>query len=228
MQVVVVDFTTCLTVEEAVKDLMHQEEYHRATAQRGVLEHGRTGDGFELMFGINHLGHFLLTNLLLERLKESGPSRVVNVSSLAHDFGNIDFDCLNSHKALGTGTSFMHRFQIYSDSKLCNILFTHELAKRLQGTKVTCYSLHPGCVRTKLLKDVNPFLRTLMIPVEVLFIKNTTQGCQTTLHCALQEGIEHLSGRYFSNCTVKEVGAKAKDDATATKLWEISNKFCEL
>uniref|UniRef100_A0A3Q3AWC8 Dehydrogenase/reductase (SDR family) member 13b.1 n=1 Tax=Kryptolebias marmoratus TaxID=37003 RepID=A0A3Q3AWC8_KRYMA len=110
----------------------------------GVLMHGRTEDGFELMFGVNHLGHFLLTNLLLERLKECGPSRIVNVSSLAQNFGKIDFNCLNSHKALRLGTSFTQMFQIYSDSKLCNVLFTYELAKRLQGTNVTCYSLHPG------------------------------------------------------------------------------------
>ena len=97
-----------------------------------------------MMFGVNHIGHFLLTNLLLERLKTCGPSRVVTVSSVGHNFGKIDFKCLNTHKALGTGTSFWQTMQIYSDSKLCNVLFTHELAKRLQGTKVTCYSLHPG------------------------------------------------------------------------------------
>ncbi|XP_037837446.1 dehydrogenase/reductase SDR family member 13-like isoform X2 [Kryptolebias marmoratus] len=194
----------------------------------GVLMHGRTEDGFELMFGVNHLGHFLLTNLLLERLKECGPSRIVNVSSLAQNFGKIDFNCLNSHKALRLGTSFTQMFQIYSDSKLCNVLFTYELAKRLQGTNVTCYSLHPGSIKTEVLKDINPFVQMLLTPISSFFIKNTTQGCQTTLHCALQKGIEHLSGRYFSNCTVKEVRAKAKDDAAPKKLWEMSEKFCQL
>lgn len=110
----------------------------------GVYMSGRTEDGLGLMFGVNHIGHFLLTNLLLDRLKQCGPSRVVNVSSMAHNFGKINFDCLNTHKALRFGTSLFDVLQGYSDSKLCNILFTHELAKRLQGTKVTCYSLHPG------------------------------------------------------------------------------------
>lgn len=111
---------------------------------------GRTEDGFGLMFGVNHLGHFLLTNLLLKRLKECGPSRVVTVSSMAHNFGSIDFNCLSTHKALGLGTSFVPVLKIYSDSKLCNVLFNHELAKRLRGTNVTCYSLHPGqCCRNK-------------------------------------------------------------------------------
>ncbi len=110
----------------------------------GLYVEGRTEDGLGMMFGVNHIGHFLLTNLLLDRLKECGPSRVVNVSSSAHNFGKIDFDCLKIHKTLGLGTSFMETAQVYSDSKLCNVLFTHELAKRLRGTKVTCYSLHPG------------------------------------------------------------------------------------
>lgn len=110
----------------------------------GIFMQGRTEDGLGMMFGVNHIGHFLLTNLLLDRLKQCEPSRVVNLSSVAHNFGKIDFDCLNTHKALGLGDSLTQVFQIYSDSKLCNVLFTHELAKRLQGTKVTCYSLHPG------------------------------------------------------------------------------------
>lgn len=110
----------------------------------GIYMQGQTEDGLGMMFGVNHIGHFLLTNLLLDRLKQCEPSRVVNVSSMAHNFGKIDFDCLNTHKALGLGTSFTEALQIYSDSKLCNVLFTHELSKRLQGTKVTCYCLHPG------------------------------------------------------------------------------------
>lgn len=97
-----------------------------------------------MMFGVNHVGHFLLTNLLLERLKQCGPSRIVNVASTGHNAGTIDFDCLTKHKALGLSTSFSGVFKIYCDSKLCNVLFTHELAKRLRGTQVTCYSLHPG------------------------------------------------------------------------------------
>lgn len=105
---------------------------------------GRTEDGLGMMFGVNHVGHFLLTNLLLERLKQCGPSRVVTVASSGHNFGKIDFDCVTKHKALGLSTSFTGVFKIYADSKLCNVLFTHELAKRLRGTKVTCYSLHPG------------------------------------------------------------------------------------
>lgn len=110
----------------------------------GVYMQGTTEDGLGLMFGINHLGHFLLTNLLLDRLKQCAPSRIVTVSSYLHNYGNLDFDILRTHKEFGVGQSSRDVFRIYSHSKLCNVLFTHELAKRLQGTHVTCYSLHPG------------------------------------------------------------------------------------
>ncbi|XP_028319910.1 dehydrogenase/reductase SDR family member 13b.1 [Gouania willdenowi] len=194
----------------------------------GIYMQGQTDDGLGMMFGVNHIGHFLLTNLLLERLKECGPSRIINVSSVAHHFGKIDFDCLNTTKSLGQGTTFMEVLQVYSNSKLCNVLFTHELAKRLQGTNVTCYSLHPGAINSELARNTSSFAQWFLLPVTTFFFKNTIQGSQTSLHCALQEGIEHLSGRYFSNCTVKEVSDKAKDDATAKKLWELSERLCGL
>ncbi|XP_068172709.1 dehydrogenase/reductase SDR family member 13-like [Antennarius striatus] len=194
----------------------------------GIYMQGRTDDGLGMMFGVNHIGHFLLTNLLLKRLKACGPSRVVNVSSMAHMFGKIDFDFLNTHKALGLGSSTTQVFKIYSHSKLCNILFTHELAKRLQGTKVTCYSLHPGAINTELARNAPNLLHVLLKPLTLMFFKNPVQGAQTTLHCALQQGIEPLSGRYFSNCTVKNLCAKAKDDAAAKKLWELSETLCGL
>ncbi|KAM3615976.1 uncharacterized protein V6R79_010454 [Siganus canaliculatus] len=194
----------------------------------GLLMQGRTEDGFGMMFGVNHLGSFLLTNLLLDRLKECGPSRIVNVSSVGHNFGKIDFECLNAQKALGLGSSFMELNQIYFDSKLCNVLFTHELAQRLEGTKVTCYSLHPGAINTELARNTSAIFQLLLTPITSFFFKNPVQGAQTTLHCALQEGLEPLSGRYFSNCTVRDVYAKAKDDAAAKKLWELSERFTGL
>ncbi|XP_043986823.1 dehydrogenase/reductase SDR family member 13-like [Gambusia affinis] len=192
----------------------------------GVLLIGRTEDGFGLMFGVNHLGHFLLTNLLLDRLKECGPSRVVNVSSAAHNWGRVDFDCLNTHRDLGVGTSGLDCFRVYGDSKLCNVLFTHELAKRLKGTKVTCYSLHPGAIQTELGRNTDGTIHVIFSNLGKLFFKTPLQGSQTTLHCALQEGIEHLSGHYFSNCTASNVFAKARDDAASKKLWDISERFC--
>lgn len=110
----------------------------------GLVADGRTEDGFGIEFGVNHLGHFLLTCLLLDRLKESPGARVITLSSMAHQWGKINFDALVTSKDLGSGRYSWQFFQAYCNSKLCNVLFTHELAKRLKGTNVTCYSVHPG------------------------------------------------------------------------------------
>lgn len=194
----------------------------------GVYMQGTTDDGLGLMFGVNHLGHFLLTNLLLDRLKECVPSRIVTVSSYLHNYGNLDFDTLRTHKEFGVGDSPASVFWIYSNSKLCNVLFTHELAKRLQGTNVTCYSLHPGAINSDLTRNLTKMSRRLLKPVAALFFKDVEAGAQTTLYCAVQEGIESLSGRYFSNCDVQKVKPKAQDDAVAKKLWEVSETLCGL
>lgn len=110
----------------------------------GLMNSGKTEDGFGMIFGVNHLGHFLLTVLLLDRLKASGPSRVVTVASKMYEFGKVDFNCLSAHRDLRLGENDYQLWWKYCHSKLCNVLFTYELAKRLQGTDVTCYSLHPG------------------------------------------------------------------------------------
>ncbi|XP_067289060.1 dehydrogenase/reductase SDR family member 13 [Pseudorasbora parva] len=194
----------------------------------GLVVDGKTEDGFGRIFGVNHLGHFLLTVLLLDRLKECGPSRVVTVSSMAHWWGKIDFNCINTHKDLALGNSTLDLLKLYSHSKLCNILFTHELAKRLKGTNVTCYSLHPGAIKTDIGRYGTLWWRLIMAPILLLFFSDVESGAQTSLHCALQEGLEPLSGRYFSACGVRNVPAKARDDATAKKLWEVSERLVGL
>ncbi|XP_068174204.1 dehydrogenase/reductase SDR family member 13-like [Antennarius striatus] len=191
----------------------------------GVMSAGRTEDGFDVALGVNHLGHFLLTALLLERLQRCGPSRVVTVASCLHRFGRIDFPLLASRKDCGGGRAPWHSQQAYCTSKLCNVLFTRELANRLEHSSVTCYCLDPGVVSTELSRHVSWWQRLLWMPLEKLFLLDPGAGSQSTLHCALQEGIEPLSGRYFSNCAPQQVGAKARDDAVAKKLWEVSEKL---
>ncbi|KAM6970458.1 retinol dehydrogenase 12-like [Aplochiton taeniatus] len=110
----------------------------------GLVGDGRTEDGYGVQLGVNHLGHFLLTCLLLDRLKRGTGSRIVTLSSMAYRWGHVDFDTLITKKDLGTGRYSWQFFKAYCNSKLCNVLFTHELAKRLKGTNVTCYSVHPG------------------------------------------------------------------------------------
>lgn len=194
----------------------------------GLVADGRTEDGFGIEFGVNHLGHFLLTCLLLERLKEASGGRVVTLSSMAHRWGLIDFEALVVNRHLGTGRYSWQFFQAYCNSKLCNVLFTHELAKRLRGTNVTCYSVHPGIVRTELSRHVSLWQKVFIEPVAQLLFLDPEAGAQTTLHCSLQEGIEPLSGRYFSCCAPQEVSAQARDDTVARKLWEVSEKLCGL
>ncbi|XP_070697868.1 dehydrogenase/reductase SDR family member 13-like isoform X2 [Pempheris klunzingeri] len=186
----------------------------------GVVADGRTEDGFGIEFGVNHLGHFLLTRLLLDRLKEVGGGRVVTLASMAYRWGHIDFN-------VSTQYSWQF-FQAYCSSKLCNVLFTYELAKRLRGTNVTCYSVHPGVVRTELSRHVSLWQKVFIEPVARLLFLDPEAGAQTSLHCALQEGIEPLSGRYFSCCAVQDVCARGRDDAVARRLWEVSEELCGL
>lgn len=193
----------------------------------GLLFGGKTEEGFGMIFAVNHLGHFLLTMLLLDRLKASGPSRVVTVSSEGHKGGKVDFNCLTTHRDLSLGDNDFQLFHKYCHSKLCNILFTTELAKRLEGTNVTCYSLHPGIIKTEIGRHTGLWWRCVAVPLAYPFLVDAESGAQTTLHCALEPGIEHLSGHYFSRCA-PHTNLKARDDATAKKLWELSESFCGL
>uniref|UniRef100_A0A671QAB2 Dehydrogenase/reductase SDR family member 13-like n=1 Tax=Sinocyclocheilus anshuiensis TaxID=1608454 RepID=A0A671QAB2_9TELE len=184
---------------------------------------GRTEDGIGMILGVNHIGPFLLTNLLLERLKECAPSRVVNVSSCGHDLGTIDFDCINTHKKLALGSSDTELFRAYTHSKLCNVLFTHELAKRLEGTSVTLRV----CNISELARDINEWhTHIIKAIISKFWATDPVSGAQTTLYCALQENIEHLSGRYFSDCQLVQVKPEARDDGIAKKLWDVSEKLC--
>ncbi|KAF3831060.1 hypothetical protein GH733_002298 [Mirounga leonina] len=163
-------------------------------------------------------GHFLLTHLLLERLKESTPSRVVNLSSVLHHAGKIRFHDLQGEKRYSRGLAYCH-------SKLANVLFTRELAKRLQGTGVTTYAVHPGVVSSELVR--HSFLLCLLWRIFSPFVKSAREGAQTSLHCALAEGLEPLSGKYFRYVEAVLVFSItwARDNETAERLWNVS---CEL
>ncbi|NXN32835.1 RDH14 dehydrogenase, partial [Nycticryphes semicollaris] len=177
----------------------------------------KTEDGFEMQFGVNHLGHFLLTNLLLGLLKNSAPSRIVVVSSKLYKYGEINFEDLNSE--ISYNKSFC-----YSRSKLANILFARELARRLEGTGVTVNSLHPGIVKTNLGRHVNiPLLaKPLFNLVSWAFFKTPLEGAQTSIYLASSPDVEGVSGKYFGDCKEEELLPKAMDDLVARKLWDIS------
>ncbi|XP_078397643.1 retinol dehydrogenase 14a [Cetorhinus maximus] len=183
----------------------------------------KTEDGFEMQFGVNHLGHFLLTNLLLDLLKRSAPSRIVVVSSKLYKYGEINFDDLNSEKSYNKSFG-------YSRSKLANILFTHELAKQLEGTGVTANVLHPGIVRTNLGRHINIPLLGLPVfkMVSWAFFKTPEQGAQTSLYLATSPEVKEVSGKYFGDCKQEELLPKAMDDAVAKKLWDMSERMVGL
>ncbi|XP_003787465.1 retinol dehydrogenase 14 [Otolemur garnettii] len=177
----------------------------------------KTEDGFEMQFGVNHLGHFLLTNLLLGLLKSSAPSRIVVVSSKLYKYGDINFEDLNSEQSYNK--SFC-----YSRSKLANILFTRELARRLEGTNVTVNVLHPGMVRTNLGRHIHipPLVKPLFNLVSWAFFKTPVEGAQTSIYLASSPEVEGVSGRYFGDCKEEELLPKAMDESVARKLWDIS------
>ncbi|XP_061193007.1 uncharacterized protein LOC133201230 [Saccostrea echinata] len=180
----------------------------------------KTAEGFEMQFGTNHLGHFLLTNLLLDKIKKSAPARIVNVSSLAHIFTDkINFDDINSEKSY-------NRTQAYAQSKLANILFSRELSRRLKGTGVTVNSLHPGSVITELQRYVPGY--KIIWPLIALIFKTPREGAQTNIYCAVDESLDNVTGKYFSDCAVKEESKAAQDDEAARRLWEVSAQMVNL
>ena len=194
-----------------------------------VCPYEETEDGFEMQMATNHLGHFLFTNLLLDKMISNAPSRIINVSSLAHEFGAIDLNDLNydnrSYSRVGA----------YAQSKLANILFTRELAKRLEGTGVTTYSLHPGSIRTELGRHIEnaigPFkyiVNILMYPLQLLMCKTPVEGAQTTIYCAVEESLSTETGQYYCDCAWKDPKPQAKDDFMARSLWDLSAKLVHL
>ncbi|XP_060538354.1 dehydrogenase/reductase SDR family member 13-like isoform X1 [Pantherophis guttatus] len=188
----------------------------------GVFMTGQTADGFEQAFQVNHLAHFLLTHLLLDRLKRCAPSRVITVVSSMHVFGKIDFRTI--HKPV---KGMWNALLSYCNSKLANILHVRELANQLEGTNVTCYAIHPGAVRTEIGRSFPRWLHWSLSFMQ-LFSRDCDAGAQTSIYCATEEGIERLSGRYFVDCRLSEPWPQACDDQLAKKLWEFSERLVGL
>ncbi|CAK8690238.1 unnamed protein product [Clavelina lepadiformis] len=194
-----------------------------------------TDDGMELTYQTNHFGPFLLTTLLQDLLKKSGPgSRIVNVASFVNKMAKLNLDYISPEKAKHSiahmqQDSFLKRKAeslLYANSKLMNILFTFELAKRLQGTGVLVNCACPGVVNTSLM-DRSKRLVTIIIHFLLLVIaKSPKQGCQCILHCAISSRAGEVSGKYFRNCQISDdTHPMAKDSEARTKLWKISEEL---
>ncbi len=179
-----------------------------------------TADGLEHTFALNHLAPFLLTNLLLDRLKASAPARVVTVSSGAQAAGRINFDDLQGARSYSGQRA-------YSQSKLANILFTNELARRLQGTGVTANSVHPGVVRTNFGSEDQAGFFRIISPLVRPFLKTPTQGASTPIYLASSPDVDGITGQFFANRKPKSAN-KAADLDVAARLWRVSTDLVGL
>lgn len=201
-------------------------EYKQKYTQLHVLIHNAgganstrklTSEGYEATFALNYLAPFLLTWSLLDVLKASAPARVVNVSSMAHNNGQIDFADLQGEKRYNT-------WKAYSQAKLALILFTYELARQLQGTGVAVNALHPGVIASNFDQGLNSFMRLgwkLITP----FISSVEQGAKTTLYLATSPDVEGISGKYFSERKEKQSSRLSYDLAVGQRLWQIAEEL---
>jgi NAD(P)-dependent dehydrogenase (short-subunit alcohol dehydrogenase family) len=192
------------------------DRLHILVNNAGIMERSRkvSRDGIELVFAVNHLAPFLLTTLLLETIKASAPSRIVNVASEAHKGGNLDFNDIEMKKQF-------NGWKAYSQSKLANILFTRKLSSMLIGTGVTANSLHPGVVATNIFTMIPPFLR----PITKMFMLTPAQGAETTIYLASSPEVENITGEYFNKKKVALTSAKAQSADLADRLWKVSEQY---
>jgi retinol dehydrogenase-14 len=180
-----------------------------------------TVDGLEETFAVNHLGYFLLTNLLLDLIERSTPSRVVNVASVAHRHGDLDFENLNYERG---GYAIM---KAYARSKLANVLFTAELARRLAGKGVTVNCVHPGAVATNIWSRAPWFARPLLALAKP-FMRSPEQGGRSIVHLAASPELEGLTGGYYEKDRLARPSRLAQDEALARRLWEVSARLVHL
>ena len=174
-----------------------------------------TVDGLEHTLALNHLASFLLTNLLLERLTQSAPARVVTVASGAHTMGRIDFDDLQGERSYSGSRA-------YNQSKLANVLFTYELARRLEASSVTANALHPGVVRTSFGAADPGGVQKLLVPFMRPFMKSPAQGAATSIYLASAPDLDRVTGQYFAAGKPKRSSKASYDTAVAARLWQVS------
>jgi retinol dehydrogenase 14 len=174
-----------------------------------------TADGLELTFALNHLAPFLLTNLLLDRLKRSASARVVTVASNAQSMGRIAFEDLQGELSYSGARA-------YNQSKLANVMFTYELARRLRATSVTANAVHPGMVSTSFGAEDPSVVQRMVVPFMRPFMKTPDKGALTSIHVASAPDLEQVSGLFFAKGKPTSSAAASYDKATAARLWQVS------
>jgi NAD(P)-dependent dehydrogenase (short-subunit alcohol dehydrogenase family) len=212
------DLARLASVRAAAAELAARPEpIHVLINNAGLAgQRGLTADGFEMTFGTNHLGHFLLTTLLLDKLRASAPARVVNVASKAHyQARGIDWDAQRRPTRSFTG------LDEYAVSKLANVLFSNELGRRVVADGITSYALHPGVIASEIWKRIPWPVRQ----VALAFMSSPEEGAATSLHCATSPAAAKESGLYYDRCRTKTASRLARDEALAAELWERSQAW---
>jgi retinol dehydrogenase-12 len=218
---VALDLASLASVREAAEAILALDRpIHTLINNAGLAgQRGATKDGFELAFGTNHLGHYLLTRLLLDRIVASGPARIIHVASRAHArVKGIDWDAVRRPTSTTTG------LQEYGVSKLANVLFGRSLAQRLEGTDVLSCSLHPGVVATEVWRAVPAPIAALMR----LFMISSEDGAKTQLWCATAPELPGGPGEYYDECRIQRTSRYARDPALAEELWRRSAEWTGL
>lgn len=220
VELMLADLSSQQSIRRLATDfLARSEPLHVLVNNAGILNLRRsvTVDGIEAVFAVNHLGYFLLTLLLLDRLRESAPARIVNVASGAHHGATIDFDDLGGERRY-------RPMRIYGQSKLANVLFTFELARRLEGSGVTVNCLHPGVIATRLGSNNGPLAR-LAPPILKLLFRSPEDGAATSVYLACSPEVEGTSGKYFVDCRTARSSKESCDATIARRLWEVSARL---
>lgn len=221
--VVEADLSSQAAVRAAAEEIRSRHErLHVLVNNAGLIPRSRevTVDGLEMQLAVNHLAPFLLTNLLLDRLRSSAPSRVVTVSSTTHQGAELDFADLQSERRYDAE-------DVYAGTKLMNLLFTYELARRLQGTGVTANALHPGAVATRLLAD---YMKVPLVgrALARTFGASPEQGADTVVYLAASPEVAGVTGKYFTNRRETRSSPASYDESAARRLWELSEQLTGL
>ncbi|XP_019942305.1 retinol dehydrogenase 12 [Paralichthys olivaceus] len=218
-----VDLSSLDSVREFAQRIVKEEKaLHILVNNAGVsgLPRQITKDGFEMSFATNHLGPFLLTNLLLDLMKRSAPARIVTLSSVNHKQGVVDFSHFH-----GENLKY-YMDSVYNHTKLHNILCTNELARRLEGTGVTANSVHPGIVMTEVLRHYPFMIRFMFRLIGFFFFKSPEEGAVSSIYCAVAEDTKGITGKYFDcDCSLVLPSALAQDAALAVKDFEICERL---
>jgi NAD(P)-dependent dehydrogenase (short-subunit alcohol dehydrogenase family) len=214
VELMICDFASQKSIRQFADDFKQRNDRLDVLVNNaGVVlrERTLTEDGVESTFGINHLGYFLVTNLLLDLLKKSRPSRIVNVASTGHKFGKLDIDAWPAAKPYSA-------FGAYANSKLANVLFTFELSRRLDGAGVTANCLHPGGVGTSLFRGLPGFAQALIKLVTI----SPESGARTSIYLASSAEVEGVTGKYFARRRQQKSSEASHNEEAARHLWEVS------